>query len=135
MLDFGSDAVTRLDPKLNDRVFCVAFSPDGRHLGFGQDASVVAWDLEKKQEQFEVAAPWTRAIAFAPDGNVLATAGQNGVQFWNAQTGAPREGLPAPDEAVSLAYSPMDGCWPSAIGRETFRSGTWRADVVSGLPT
>lgn len=106
MLDLGSDAVTRLDPNLQDRIFCVAFSPDGRFLAFGQDTCAVVWDLEKRQKQFEVASPWTHTVAFAPNGKVLATAGQNGVRLWSAETGAPLTGLFAPHDVRSLAYSP-----------------------------
>jgi WD40 repeat protein len=106
MMDLSSEDVTRLDPNLQDRVFCVAISRDGRHLGFGEDTSAVVWDLEEKRKGFEVASPWTHAVAFAPNGKILATAGQNGLQFWSAETGTPIEGLPASRDVASLAYSP-----------------------------
>jgi WD40 repeat protein len=105
IVDLSTGKVARLDPNRTDRVLGVALSPDARYLAFGEDELVVAWSLEEKQKEFEVAAPWPRAIAFSPDGQTLATAVQNGLQFWNARTGVPIDGLPAPRGVVSLAYS------------------------------
>jgi WD40 repeat protein len=131
MIDLSSHQVTRLDPNFQDRVFCVAFSPDGRYLAFGGDTSAVVWNLEEKQKVFEVASPWTHAVAFAPDGKILATAGANGLQFWSARTGTPTEGLPAARRAASLAYSP-DGRL-LAVGHWSGEISVWDVESRSRL--
>ncbi len=106
IVDLRSGKVSRLDPNRTDRVLAVAFSPDGGYVAAGEDASVVVWNLEENRKEFEVAVPWPRAIAFSPDGQILATAGQNGSEFWDAKTGAVMKGFPASGRIVSLTYSP-----------------------------
>jgi WD40 repeat protein len=129
---FGLDNVTR-----------PVFSPDGKTLAAaafgippgraGSEGCIILWDTATgKQRRRLVGLPsLPRALAFAPDGNLLASAGLDpAVLVWDVRTGARRSRFDGvPPGQWSVAFSP-DGktlaaggdagilfCWDLATGR------------------
>jgi len=116
----------------------VPISPDGRVLAFGQDQTVQLWDIASHTQ---IGAPLTgfigavAAIAFSPDGAMLATGGADGaVRLWDvaSQTvvGDPLSGFTGGIESLgvnAVAFS-ADGSTVTATGKD----GTVRSwDVTS----
>jgi WD40 repeat protein len=91
---------------------CVAYSPDGRSLAFGDRSGNVRllWAADGKQEAlytFEGGGAM-EAVAFAPDGRTLAACGHHGrVRLWDLRTGIPRRKLDCEDVRLwCLTFSP-----------------------------
>jgi WD40 repeat protein len=99
MMDFSSDNHS-LEMKHDERMTCVAFSPDGLSIFAGdQNGSVYAWDVATgalhwhhppdKGHGIPGHTGGTNAVATSPDGKVIASAGDDGhVKAWDAATGA-----------------------------------------------
>jgi WD40 repeat protein len=74
-------------------VWCVAFSPDGNRLAMAQNAAVSLWDVGTGKRLWKVQAARFRvqAVAFSPDGKVLASSraweADNSGRLWEAATG------------------------------------------------
>ena len=67
-------------------VWTVSFTPDGKTLVSGAyDGTIRFWDLAtgEPKSTFQHGA---RAMAFSPDGSILATNWANGVRLWRAAT-------------------------------------------------
>ncbi len=147
-------------PEQTGPVLALAFSPDGRILATAADGEAVVrlWDVAHKPEaQARGPSPRWRfglvcghtaavgAVAFSPDGKVLASASNDGtVRLWDAAAGLEHQVLRGHgDRALAVAFAP-DGAtvasgsrdrdvrlWDAATGtlRATLRGHT--ADVAA----
>lgn len=83
----------------------LAFSPDGRRLAIqASDASGV-WDVETGTRVVALGGGSTANIAWSRDGTRIATCTQ-GIQLWNAETGAALQTLGPEREVRSVDWSP-----------------------------
>ena len=76
-----------------DRAVCVAFHPNGRQLASGScDNTAKVWDLDTGQEVETLRSHigYVMAVAYSPDGKLLATGSGNRhegeVQLWDTAT-------------------------------------------------
>jgi WD40 repeat protein len=90
-------------------VWTAAFSPTGRDLALGTaNVGVLLWDLAQGQfrKRLNTGAP-VRAVAFSPDGQLLAGAADQQVHVWDAQSGTPVATFRGHRNRVtSLAFGP-----------------------------
>jgi WD40 repeat protein len=103
------------------RVFCLAYSPNGKLLAAGcGDDPVHVWDAETGRELFQIKDPWVYGLAFSPDGALLATAGSfQTVRLWKTATGEPfGQPLMGHQSVIkTLAFSP-DGSLLASAGQD-----------------
>ena len=80
------EPVLRLGP-LEDKLFSMAFSPDGKGLLSGSLADLVYWDLENGTgtELRGHLRNYSRSVAISPDGRTAASLG-NKIKLWNLDT-------------------------------------------------
>ncbi|HEY3447756.1 MAG TPA: protein kinase [Myxococcales bacterium] len=94
-----------------DRVFGVAFSPDGTTLATsGRDRSIILWDVATFTRRMTVQGhkDTVSSVLFSPDGALLASGSWDHLaRLWDARTGEPKFALAAHKERVNqLAFSP-----------------------------
>ncbi len=73
-----------------DDMVDVAFAPDGRRLaGISGLATLYLWDVATGEEllRFQAHTGLASAVAFSPDGTMLATAGGDGASVWSVPSG------------------------------------------------
>jgi WD40 repeat protein len=91
-----------------DEFFAVAFSPDGLRLVTGTFCTTIRlWDARTGEEQFAMRAGRTvGAVAFSPDGTLVAATIRSGVGLLDASTGVQVRELSKYDDVSALAFSP-----------------------------
>jgi RNA polymerase sigma factor (sigma-70 family) len=74
------------DPDMGGSVVAVAFSPDGKLLAAGgaEDRSIRVWDMQTGKLKHLLTGHEIKSLAFAADGNTLASAGMDGkIVLWD----------------------------------------------------
>ena len=106
--------------------WAVTFDPDGRTLAFATSSGVVFWDLRAKRPVGQSlpanAQGVGHALAFSPDGSILATTlDAHGLQLWNVAARQPLGSMLeiAPESAVAFS---ADG---AALGAGGIATTVW----------
>ena len=119
-------------------VMRVTFSPDGTRIAAsGADDAVQVWDTSRLDHPPLTlhTSPAGAAMAFSPNGHVLATGTADGVQLWNADDGRSLgEPLLDTDSAVmAVAFSPDGRLLATADGVGTIL--LWNPDTRAQVAT
>jgi RNA polymerase sigma factor (sigma-70 family) len=116
--------------KAEDRVFSLAFSPDGKKLAaaLGSDNVAKVWDVKTGKElvTFGKHPDWVVAVAFSPDGKTVAAANaatDPQVKLWDVATGKERLTLKGPVYGLNCLAFSSDGKILAVAGKEPHEDG------------
>lgn len=139
----GEEVLTFIEPESAYVHVVAVFHPDGKRLASSWGKAITLWDLEERKATFTLRGHSMRVmdLAFSPDGQQLASAGDDGtVNFWNVETGELSTTLSGHSSRVnSVAYSPdgrrlLSGCadriarlWDLATGEQSLALDDARA--------
>ncbi len=100
----------------------LALSADGRMLALNREKTISVWETATGQERLRLQGHTqpTLAVAFSPDGRLLASAARDGtLRLWDLATGTERKQLAGHRGNVNaLVFSP-DGKWLYSGGEDT----------------
>ncbi len=103
----------------------MVFAPDGQMLASstgGRDSDLLVWDLATGRPRHRLIATRVFALAYSPDGRLLATANgrEKTVRIWDARTGRPLRPIAGHVLPVrSIAFSPDGRLMTTAAGDGT----------------
>jgi WD40 repeat protein len=115
-------------------ILSLAFHPEGSALASGaNDGTVRIWALDSPGPRAAIpAARGLNAVAFSPDGALLAVAArdQGEVTLWNSRSVERLHTLACPGSAVAeIAFSPDGSLVAAALKRATADGNAWDGDV------
>jgi WD40 repeat protein/predicted ATPase/DNA-binding XRE family transcriptional regulator len=114
-----------------DMICAIAFSPDGHTLATtgSWDGTVKLWDVASGALRWSGRhTSYTNIVAFAPNGKLLASAGNDAtVRLWDQQNGTLLETLLHPEPVAGVAWSPQGDLLATGD-----RDGRIRLWVVNG---
>ena len=119
-------------PNTDATTACAAFSPDGLTFATGALKTLRIWETRTGALEQDIACTANvNNIAFAPDGDTLATVHADGrLALRNSRTGEQLDSTQAhPDEALGLSFAP-DGKRIATVSRNDFTIKIWNAKTL-----
>ena len=102
-----------------DGIRFIAFSEDGKTVAMASDTALRLWDVATWQEKQSLDAKGVFSFAFLPDSNTLVSGAQDGIRWWNLNSGREIRHLEKQfDYQYDLAFS-LDGKRLAAVTRDS----------------
>ncbi|CAD8180201.1 unnamed protein product [Paramecium pentaurelia] len=96
--------------KLNYNGQVICYSPNGTTLAFNYIKLIIIWDVERRQQKFELCGHdrYVQSVCFSPEGTTLASGGEDRmIYLWDVKTGKKKFKLRCDEgEIASLFFSP-----------------------------